>query len=193
MTDKTQKRIAEMYEMLKGLDPHNNLLAYARVEEGQVSYINSRSNELIRLCGNGDSETRAEQVDKGFLRKLESELQVQKGMRTDERLRKRRGISVIEPLEDLKKDLEEMSETGEEAVAYNRRIESSFLIRMNNRKGYVFRINKQGGLEVTCPLSVDISGKDHEKVIQTARKYFKEVRTSQRGGDIGALSYFYQL
>jgi len=104
-------------------------------------------------------------------------------------------MKIVEPLEDLKKDLGEMIEDmGWDAVFHSRNNteENSFLIAMNTRKGYIFRVNKQGGLDITYPLTVDTSTKTHEKVIKKAKEYYPEVRTSQIGADIITLNHFYQ-
>ncbi len=104
-------------------------------------------------------------------------------------------MKIVEPLEDLKKDLGEMIEDmGWDATFHSRNNaeESSFLMIMEKRKGYVFRVNKQGGLDITYPLTVDPSTKTHSEVIKMAKEYYPEIKTSQIGIDIIALNHFYQ-
>ena len=99
-------------------------------------------------------------------------------------------MKVIEPLEELKKDLEGMS--GRAAILHDKRDEPSFLIRTTDQEGYVFRVNREGGLNITYPLTVNDSSEGHKEVIKTARKYFQDIIPKQLGADIVALNHFYQ-
>jgi len=102
-------------------------------------------------------------------------------------------MKVIEPLENLKKDLGEMvEEMGWKTVFHSKEGESSFLIAIGNGKGYIFRVNKDGGLDITYPLTVDTSTRTHEEVIKMAREYYPEVRSNQIGADIIILNHFYR-
>ena len=105
-------------------------------------------------------------------------------------------MKVIESLEDLKKDLEKMLKSMGWEISFHhqgrRDEENSFLVKINDTKGYCFRINKQGGLNIVYPETVDTSTKTHEKVIEMARRYFGDVNPSQYEIDIIKLLHFYQ-
>jgi hypothetical protein len=105
-------------------------------------------------------------------------------------------MKVIEPLKDLKKDLGEMLKAMGWEISFHSQErkgeEASFLVKINSTRGYCFRINREGGLNIVYPETVDTSTRTHEKVIEMARRYFKDIDTSQYEVDIIKLLHFYQ-
>ena len=104
-------------------------------------------------------------------------------------------VRMINPLENLKKNLGEMLKSSEKDITFHQGTktkEDSFLIKISEKEGYVFRVNKEGVLNIIHPESVNTSSKTHEKIVRKAKKYFESVKISQYERDIFKLKHIYQ-